>query len=383
MIYTLTFALLFTIATTMVLLRNRFEFKSIIEQGSYSTTSSSKVSICVPARNEELVIERCVRSLLLQNHPNFEVLVLDDNSTDRTPHILAELQREFKHLTVINGKAKPETWLGKPWACHQLSEAASGEFLIFVDADVWLEPNVIMNSIAQFKSNDAITIWPQQKVVGFMERLVVPTIYYALLTLLPAVYVHRSPRWMPSFLHSFFNTKFVAACGQFIGFKKEVYDSINGHKGVKNEVVEDMVLARKIKKAGFTLHMFNGINAVYCRMYTSSQEIWTGFQKNFLAGFNSVFEFLFMGILHFLVYLFPFYTLWLGIESEELLLIVVSSGVIGLYIAQRFILNLWFYWNWWMALLHPLAVIWYQVLAFKCLYNQIFGKKTKWKGRSV
>ncbi len=383
MIYILGAALLFMILTTAVLLRNRFEFKSIADQSLLNVANQPKVSICVPARNEENVIEKCVKSLIDQTYENKEILVLDDNSTDTTPDILKHLSSSSDQLKIINGKPKPEDWLGKPWACHQLSQKASGDILVFIDADVWLEPDTISKATCKLSNIDALTVWPQQRVHGFLEKLIVPTIYFALLTLLPATYVERSPRWMPGFLKSFLNPKFVAACGQFIAFNKSAYNGINGHQGVKEAVVEDMELARNLKNNGFTLSMMNGINSVYCRMYTSGSEIWQGLQKNFLAGFGSSFEFIFMGILHLLFFVFPFFTLVIGYLNNDQILLGLSILIILLYIFQRLILNIWFKWNWWMAIFHPFAIIWYQLLGLKCILNRIFGWKSSWKGRPV
>lgn len=371
------------ILTSAVLLRNRFEFKSITEQQNVQETKDIKVSICVPARNEEDVIERCIRSLVNQNYKNLEILVLDDNSEDKTSEILKHLEAGFQNLKIISGSPKPKDWLGKPWACHQLSKKATGDILVFIDADVWLESNVILKSVSKLKNFDAITIWPQQIVIGLLEKLIVPAVYFSLLTLLPAVYVERSPRWMPHTMRSYFNKKFVAACGQFIAFNKQAYDAINGHEGVKTQVVEDMELARNLKNHSFSLSMANGIDSVYCRMYTSSSEIWQGFQKNFLSGFGNVFEFLIMAILHLLFFLFPIYSLIVGLINDQLLVTILSVGIIILYICQRLILNLWFKCNWWMAFFHPLSVLWFQALGLKCIINRIFGLKSTWKGRQI
>lgn len=375
-------ALFFMLLTTLVLLRNRFEFTSIASVYE-DTISDKKVSICIPARNEEANIRKCVESVLAQTYSNLEVLVLDDQSEDNTPHILASLAAKDSRLRVLNGTPKPDDWLGKPWACHQLSKAANGEYLIFVDADVWLEPNTVQNTVSALKTTDALTVWPQQAVHSFWEKLIVPTVYFSLLTLLPAVYVRRSPRWMPSFLRPILNPKFVAACGQFIAFNKNAYEHIRGHARVKSEVVEDMELARALKNSGRTLTLFHGQNAVYCRMYTSYQEIWSGFQKNFLAGFGNIFEFLFMGVLHFLFFLFPVFTLVNAILSEDVFMIILSATVLILFTIQRFILHQWFGWSKTIALLHPFAVLWFQVLGITCLYNKVFSRNTSWKGRPV
>ncbi len=375
-------ALFFMILTTFVLIRNRFEFTSIAALRQ-DTISNKKVSICIPARNEEANILRCVESVLAQTYQNLEVLVLDDQSEDRTPQILKELSGTDSRLKVLSGQPKPNEWLGKPWACHQISKAATGDIFVFIDADVWIEPGSIANAVHALEHHDAITIWPQQIMYSFWENIIVPTVYFSLLTLLPASYVHRSPRWMPKFLQPYLNPKFVAACGQFIAFNKSAYQQIGGHRRVQNQVVEDMELARALKNSGLNIRMYNGIDAVYCRMYTSYSEIWSGFQKNFLAGFGNPFEFIFMGIVHALFFLMPIVTLITGLELGDNTTVWLSAIILALFTIQRFILNQWFGWNKLFAFMHPLAVLWFQILGISCLYNKVFARNTRWKGRPV
>lgn len=383
MVYILISALIFMVLTSLVLIRNRFEFKSIHSIKPENSSNCPKVSICIPARNEEAVIERCVTSLVNQDYSDFEVIVLDDNSEDKTLEILQRLTNVHPTLKIIHGKPKPDDWLGKPWACHQLSREASGEIFVFVDSDVWMEHDVISKTVMRMQSLDSLTIWPQQRLESFFERLIVPTIYFSLLTLLPTVYVERSPRWMAGFLRPHLNQKFTAGCGQFFAFTKSAYEKIGGHESVKNQVVEDMELAIIIKGKALSLSMMNGIESVYCRMYSSGYEIWQGFQKNFLSGFGNLFEFLFMAVLHALFFLFPIYALMIGILFNEQTIVILSAAVIGIYIFQRLMLNLWFRWNWIMAFLHPFSVVWFQILGLKCLVNRIFGLKSSWKGRQV
>ena len=383
MIYLLYFALTFLIATTLVLIRNLFEFKGLKDQEPVSESNVPFVSICIPARNEEAVIQRCVTSALKQDYPTFEVLVLDDNSTDRTTEILEELSGIITNLEHIKGEPKPEGWLGKPWACHQLSKKAGGQILLFIDADVWLEPDVLAKTVSCMKVKDAITVWPQQYLGSFWENMIVPMFNYALYTLLPAIYVERPPRWMPTFLIPELSDKFIAGCGQFLAFRRSAYDEIGGHTSVKSEVVEDMELARNIKTSGFLFQMFNGVESVYCRMYTSHSEVWNGFKKNFLAGFTNPFEFIAMGILHLLVFILPIVTLGYGLFEQELLITLLSAVILLLVVIQRIALSLLFKYNLFYSFLHPVSVLWFQILGIVSLFNKAFGIKSLWKGREV
>ncbi len=369
--------------TSLILLRNIFEFKPLHATNN-SADSTKKVSVCIPARNEVDVIEKCVTSVLKQNYENFEVLVLDDESTDGTSEVIEKLSSIVHNLKSISGKPKPDDWLGKPWACHQLSKEASGEFLIFIDADVWLQEDVIAKTVSELQSKDVITVWPEQETETFWEKQVIPLIYFALYTLLPAKYVERSPRWLPSFLKSKFDPLFAAACGQFIAFTKSAYEKIGGHESVKQHVIEDVELAKAAKRKGLSLKMLHGVRSVYCRMYKSHNELWNGLRKNFFLGFNNNLLFFgIMGALHLVVFVFPYLFFAYGFSVNDSELIILSSfAIIGIFI-QRALLNYIFKWDLYSALTHPVGVLWFQALGLQCIWDYFRDTKVKWKDREL
>lgn len=346
-----------------------------------------KISVCIPARNEEDVLGTLLQSVCTQQYHKFEVIVLDDHSTDHTPEILSEYKRKFPGIiNHINGEPKPEKWLGKPWACHQLSEKADGDLLLYLDADTRLYPGFLQR-IAQevyLGELDMITVWPEQKLNGFWQQTVLPLVYYALVTLLPAVYVQRDPRWMPPFLAKKFRPAFAAACGQCIGFTREAYQKIGGHKAVKNAVVEDVELAKIAKRKALNLRMYTGIGAISCSMYPSASEMFNGFRKNFLAGFNhSLPLFVAAAILHIIVFILPFYAIvhaWITIDRP---LFFMAASSVSLILMHRLILAIWFRWNPIFALSHPIGVLWFQWLGLVKIGDHLTGKKVSWKGRDV
>lgn len=368
--------------TIFVFVRNWFEFRSLRKVTSSNPESKKAplVSICIPARNEEAVIERCVTSALKQDYPNFEVLVLNDNSTDNTTHILDKLSGIINNLHHLSGKPKPEDWLGKPWACHQLSEQANGEFLIFIDADVWLDEDAISKAFSALQSSDSITVWPKQHVVTFWEKLVIPMIYYGLYSLLPAKYVEQNPKWLPWKLRNKSGPHFAAACGQFIAFNRKAYDAIGGHTSVKQEIVEDVELSKAIKRHGLKITMFDGVGTVHCRMYRSHKELFEGLRKNFFAGFGrNTPLFLFMAAMQFIVYVLPFLILFTGNYDQQLF----AGTLIALILLQRWMMDLKFGWNPLLSLLQPFTILWYEVLGIRCLWDHYTGRKANWKGREV
>lgn len=354
---------------------------------NYFDEQAPLVTICIPARNEENSIERCVRSAIDQQYPNHHVLVLNDGSTDGTTAILSSLSEQFPEtLTVISGKPKPNNWLGKSWACHQLSEQALGEILLFADADTWMEPGTVAKVVRAMGSDvvDLITLWPQQKFGTFGEKTVIPLVYFALLTLLPTRYVYQSPKWVPKFLQRNVDPLFAAANGQFMAFKKKSYQTIGGHQSVKNDVVEDVELAKNIKRAGYRMKMYHGQNAVSCRMYETHDELWEGFRKNFFAGFNhNPVLFVGMGLLHIIAFIipiisFPFLLLW-GLPKLAILALIA----ILLMFLQRFIIDTWFGWKFRYGLLHPLGVSWFQILGVQVLSDYFQGNSAQWKNRKI
>lgn len=378
--------MLFLLLTSAVLLRNRIEFTPLRR---YATDSFvlPKISVCIPARNEEMNIVKVLTSVCDQSYPDFEVLVLDDYSADNTALLIEDVKKKYPHLIkTVEAKEKPKKWLGKPWACQQLADQADGEILLFLDADTRLYPGMLNQTAGAFErwNLDMITVWPQQITESFWEKMIVPLIYYALLTLLPTIYVYRSPRWVPSFLRNKIAPLFAAACGQCIGFKREAYKILGGHQTVKNRVVEDVELAKEARRKGLTLRMFEGVGSISCRMYRSEKDIFNGLRKNFFPGFDrSVPLFLFMAALHLVVFVLPFILLPYSLYITEPALFFLSVGTVSIILLHRFILSVWFGWNPAYGFLHPVSVLWFQRLGLISLKDHFTGKKVRWKGREV
>jgi len=380
------FSLLFLLLTSGILLRNRIEFTPLVSETD-QPDGKPLISICVPARNEEKNIERVLSTICKQVYPNIELLVLDDFSSDATTDIIARLKKENPaKITSVTPAEKPEGWLGKPWACQQLADHADGKYLLFLDADTALYPGMVQHTLNAFSNHDLdmLTVWPEQELNSFWEKTVVPLIYYALVTLLPVIYVYRSPRWLPGFLRKQIAPNFAAACGQCIGFTKKAYNAIGGHRSVKDEVVEDVALSKRAKILGLTIRMFTGVYSISCRMYRSELEIFNGLRKNFFAGFNrSLPLFILMGLIHLIVFVLPFFILPYSIYIESPSLFFVSVGSVTLILLHRFILAVWFRWNPLYGFIHPLGVLWFQRLGLYSIIDHVLGRKVVWKDRKV
>ena len=221
-------------------------------------------SLLLPVRDEEHRVEACLRSLLDQGA--VEVLVLDDGSTDRT----AEVVRRVGGAELMTGQALPSGWLGKPHACQQLADAASGEVLVFVDADVVLRPGALSATVGLLERTglDLVSPYPRQEAPG-ATRLVQPLLQWSWLTFLPLRWAERSGRASLS-----------AANGQLLAVRRGAYDRAGGHGAVRGEVVEDVALLRALKRTGGTGGVVDGTDLATTRMYAGWRELVEGYTKS-------------------------------------------------------------------------------------------------------
>jgi chlorobactene glucosyltransferase len=234
------------------------------------------VSIIVPARNEAKNIRRCVDALIAQDYPNFEVLVLDDRSSDATPAILTEISARESRMVVLMGAELPDGWAGKPHALYQASKAAEGEWLLFVDADTFLAPNALSASMDSARENgaDLYTVMTEQIMGTFWEKTVLPLVMTAL-----------SVGFSPGKVNDP-NTRDAIANGQFILIKRSVYDAIGGHEKLHNLIVEDKAISEQVKWNGYRLIVADGRGVAKTRMYTSLSQMWEGWTKNIYLGLS-------------------------------------------------------------------------------------------------
>jgi chlorobactene glucosyltransferase len=237
------------------------------------------VSLLIPARNEERVIERAVRAALAQRYTPIEVLVLNDGSSDRTGQILAELQREFPRLHVLQGRPLPADWAGKPHACLQLSEAARGEWLLFLDADAQAAPDLTAALLAhaERQAADLVTVFPFQELGSLAERMVLPPFLAMITVLYPLERVLAADARPDE----------VMANGQCILVRRSAYDAIGGHAAVADEILEDVLLAQALRRSGARISGAAALDLLRVRMYTSTAEVVNGLMKHAAAGFRA------------------------------------------------------------------------------------------------
>ncbi|HCY75462.1 MAG TPA: glycosyl transferase family 2 [Ignavibacteriales bacterium] len=336
----------------------------VLKRVSQPSDNRNFVSVLIPARNEEKNIEKCLKRVLAQDYQNKEIIVLDDNSTDNTYRLVSSFSTS--NVKALKGKALPTDWFGKNWACHQLAQEAKGEYLLFVDADVELKPEVISSAVYELEKSNAalLSIFPTQIIKSFGEYLIVPLMNWLLLTFLPL-----------RFVYSCSGKAFVAANGQFMLWKKDDYFKIGGHEKVKNKVVEDMELSRLTKQNKLKIKTMLGGKLVFCRMYESFNQAYNGFTKNFFAGFLlPPFSFLVIILFLLIAFVLPFLFLMPPVYSFILIaLILITRISVSIVSNQNLFIN---------VLLHPVQML----FMFWIGINSLIKFKTKkivWKQRKL
>lgn len=341
------------------------------------------ISVCVPARNEERNIGRCVAALLEQTYPNFEIIVLDDRSTDGTGEILRSIAARYEKLKVLNGSDLPPGWAGKPHALSQAVAAAHGEWLCFVDADTFLETDALtaVYDKAMETKADLFTIMTKQIMLTFWECTVLPLVMLALS-------VGFSPRKVNDP-----KRKDAIANGQFILIKRKVYDEIGGHAAIKSSIVEDKDLAVFVKGKGYRLVVADGRQVASTRMYTSLSEMWEGWTKNIYLGLRDDWGLLLLGVFGAFLAITAalFLPLWV---MAGITITVAGSSVEGCVVLIE-ALALWgylIYWRAlasrgmgipaWYALTTPIGAGVFGAMMLTSAWNVLSGKGVTWKGRT-
>ena len=340
------------------------------------------ISVIVPARNEQRNIAACLAALQAQTYPNLEIIAVDDRSSDRTPAILAELAANDPRVRVIAGRELPAGWAGKPHALWQGAQAASGEWLCFIDADTFARPELIASAYAAALAHQAslLTLLTDQRLESFWEKTILPLVFTALS-------VGFSPRRVndPSRPDAIAN-------GQFMFFHAPAYQAIGGHQAVADSIVEDRDLARRVKAAGLRLVVADGRAVAATRMYTRFSEIWEGWTKNIFLGLSDDPRLAWLGVLGALLCFLGAFglpgwvlagLLWLPNGGGAMAALVVLQAAIAiLYLvywrlqaAQAMRISPWY------AFSFPLGALIFGAMMVNSAYRVLSGRGVTWKGR--
>jgi len=234
--------------------------------------------VIVPARNEERNLKVTLAALLGQDYPNFEVIAIDDNSSDATPTLLAQAAARDPRLHIVQGEPLAEGWTGKNFAVFQGAQVARGDWLLFVDADVSLAPGALSAAYQSAREHKAalFSLWPGHDLHGFWERTVQSVIlamhYFG------ELFQRLRKPW---------SLTAGPANGQFILISRRAYDEVGGHRAVRDSVLEDYELSYRLRRQGYATITLNGAKLAQVRMYASLGEIWQGWSKNTFLGMRN------------------------------------------------------------------------------------------------
>lgn len=362
MIYLASFILFFLAFRTFLALVNLLSRLHLpaVKKGPWP-----KVSVLIPARNEETVIGQLLESLQAQDYPEFEVVVCDDHSTDHTAEITAKFANEDERFSWFSGEPLPEGWLGKNFACHQLAQKASGEYLLFLDADVLLASDAISKAVSFIheKQLALLSVFPQQKMESLAEKLTVPLMNWILQSLLPMILVRKSPFASLS-----------AANGQFMLFDAKIYSQYQWHSRVRNQNVEDIRIARMVKGENLNMAVLLGNNDIFCHMYRDYSDAVNGFSRNVHEYFGG--NRLIMTVYLLTILSGPFIVLT-ALDYHYLIVFITLVVFNRLLESKANGQNCWT-----TVLLHPLQMCSFTAIVFVNIFRRL-KKETIWKGRKI
>jgi chlorobactene glucosyltransferase len=355
--------------------------KSLDDYSPDSAPDTPKVSVILPARNEAKHITQCVRSLLASRYPNFEVIVVNDHSTDGTVQLARDAAAGDPRLRVIENPDLPAGWFGKQWACHNGSLVATGDILLFTDADTRHGAELLPRSVNAMRARkaDLFSVAGGQEMVSFWEKLIQPHIFgFIFARYGSSERISNSTRPSEKI-----------ANGQFIMVRRDIYDQAGGHEAVRSHVAEDLRLAQEWTRLGYSVQLIAGLDYMSTRMYDGLGEIIRGWGKNVYAAGRDAVPFTSPLAQTLLRWAFPLPTLWeivpVGFIAFALLGVFGRAALVwGLaaYVANTlYWFVLYFFWNKNIlyAFLHPVAALFVFYIFARAAWK---GDHVEWKGRN-
>ncbi|MHB1377777.1 MAG: glycosyltransferase, partial [Candidatus Humimicrobiaceae bacterium] len=333
------------------------------------------ISILIPARNEAENISRCLKSLLKQDYQNLEIIVLNDNSTDATGKVVKGFAEKDNRVRLVEGAPLEEGWTGKNFASHQLAKHANGQYFIFTDADTLHFPKTVSSAFSALINTkvDALSIYPRQIMVTFWERMSVPIINIALQCFIPFILIKKSK-----------SPLFSTAIGQFMMFKREVYEKTGGYESIKGHLVDDIQMSKRVKKSGYKFMVFDGRNAIYCRMYKNLKGVVIGLTKSIYPAFNGSILPLFsltgllaatfivpFLLLPFGAFLFDWPAAIIRLLIVQIIIILIIKTIFTIRYKQRML----------DILLTPVSMAVIVALVFVSFFQAKYGEGLTWKER--
>lgn len=378
---------LFAVETVMVMIVTSalfifYYFLRPVKRSQLNDSALPFVSVIVPARNEETKVGRCLKSLVEQDYPKYEVIAIDDLSTDRTGQIIHSLAVQYPLITAVSGTVNPDGWIGKCNALVQAVGYAGGEWFLFTDADTCHRPNSLRDAVGfaiQHKA-DLVSFKPLQELGSFWEKAIMPS-------LLGSFFLGEGLH-----LLKWLSPSLACAYGQYILARRSSYHAVGGHQGVRDEIVEDHALARVFKNSGHKVMLTDGRSLYQVRMYVSLETLWHGWIKNLysFADCNPLFLVALLVALN-CVLIGPFVesaaALTLAIYAQFnnftlMLLALATVQLAQLYAASCLTAKHLEGWRWYHFFLFPLGSVMISLLYLTSAFKVMSGSQINWKGRT-
>lgn len=357
---------------------NSFRLTPYLDKFEDTSKSLPKVSIILPARNEEAFISKCLDSLIRQDYKNYEIIVIDDSSDDATGKIISQYAKKDSKIISVSARPKPEGWMGKNWACMEGYQQSSGELLLFTDADTNHSKNVISLAVSHLISFelDALSAIPKMITFDFWTRITLPMISTFLHTRFSALNVNNPAKKTGYFFGSFFI------------LKRKTYEDVGTHEGVKREIIEDGALGKKVKELGCKMKMVRGdhlIDAVWAR---DKSTLWNALKRLMIPLYlqnGKIAIGIFFAVLFLLFMPFPIFAASISLPAETLsskiLCIIAGIASVLIYTGAIIEVKIGLGLRWGHALFAPLGSL---VVVLGFLSGLLQAKSTSsvtWRGR--
>jgi glycosyltransferase involved in cell wall biosynthesis len=339
------------------------------------------VSVLIPARNEAASIARCVKSVLSNRGIAFELIVLDDHSTDQTAAIVSGLAESDDRLRLIAAPPLPPRWCGKQHACQVLAENARYDTLMWIDADVRLEADAILLMAEELRRNTASLIsgFPYEITGSWLEALLIPLIHFILLGFLPLGRMRRDR-----------SPALGAGCGQLFMARRKDYLDAGGHASIRASLHDGIALPRAFRRAGKGTDLFDASDIARCRMYDSAEAVWNGLLKNASEGIATN-----RGIVPWTILLLggqvlpvilAVYLVGFGRRYGLAILLAGAAALCGIAIrivaARRYQAQSSGPAKYLSAIAHPVGVLIFFMIQWHSVLRRLIGRRAMWKGRS-
>ena len=340
--------------------------------GGYAASELPNISVLIPARNEEANLRGVLEAVLTNHGVNFEVVVLDDHSTDRTVEIVREFAVKDSRVRLEFAPTLPAGWCGKQHACLVLAQRARNPLLAFMDADVRLAPDALVR-MAEFLQTSDIALAsgvPRQELGTISEHLLIPLIHFVLLGYLPMFLMRRTK-----------HAAFSAGCGQLFIARAVAYRATGGHAQIHTTLHDGLKLPRLFRRSGFRTDLFDATDIASCRMYRTNGETWRGLGRNATEGLAAPGTILPMTALLLGGQVLPFGLAcllpWMTERALTLTWIAMALAYLPRILSiSRFQQPIF------AALLHPMGVAALLLVQWFAFFRRFAGKPSVWKGRS-